>query len=370
MCEKWSVGEIRRVLCEDVESSIVSRMRGLFHARFHDTFEAVEVLEDALFKVSHNTSVLFRHEVAYVLGQMSQPKALAVLIRLLDDTHGEHVMTRHEAGEAIAALGLCSQTAFDALHRNLRDSAVEIRETIQLSLIGLEKQKQKRLTLNAQQAANDQKEADRENDQKPADKKNDQKTTHRKNDQKTRNRENDELSHIQNKDETSEFKQPQGFFLFTIDSKKPKVEKDSLDEKFLSYDPAEGDKELEKDDKVAELTEMLWGRHTDHSITAEDRLWKRYVAMFTLRNIATDSAAEALAASLDETESALFRHEVCFVLGQLQKAVSVHKLADRLADPTEHVMVRHEAALSLGSVGADIWTPAGVEARKIAIDVL
>ena len=45
-----------------------------------------------------------RHEIAYVLGQMQNPVALPSLIERLEDDQ-EHVMVRHEAAEAIGAIG-------------------------------------------------------------------------------------------------------------------------------------------------------------------------------------------------------------------------------------------------------------------------
>lgn len=51
--------------------------------------------------------------------------------------------------------------------------------------------------------------------------------------------------------------------------------------------------------------------------------------------------------------SALLKHEVAYVLGQLQdKAVSA-ALSNILRDVNEHPMVRHEAAEALGSIADD-----------------
>ncbi|KAJ8682292.1 hypothetical protein QAD02_018084 [Eretmocerus hayati] len=48
--------------------------------------------------------------------------------------------------------------------------------------------------------------------------------------------------------------------------------------------------------------------------------------------------------------SALFRHEIAFVLGQLQNEVSVPFLKSSLEDPNENEMVRHECAEALGAI--------------------
>jgi len=47
------------------------------------------------------------------------------------------------------------------------------------------------------------------------------------------------------------------------------------------------------------------------------------------------------------------KHEVAYVLGQLQDPSSTAALKRCLADPREHAMVRHEAAEALGSVAPD-----------------
>lgn len=48
--------------------------------------------------------------------------------------------------------------------------------------------------------------------------------------------------------------------------------------------------------------------------------------------------------------SALFRHEIAFVLGQLQEQVSVPHLRASLENPEENEMVRHECAEALGAI--------------------
>ena len=50
-----------------------------------------------------------------------------------------------------------------------------------------------------------------------------------------------------------------------------------------------------------------------------DTLWERYRAMFSLRDLArTDvNALMALKSGFSEKDSALFRHEIAFVLGKI-----------------------------------------------------
>ena len=55
-----------------------------------------------------------------------------------------------------------------------------------------------------------------------------------------------------------------------------------------------------------------------------------------------------------EGDSALFRHEVAYVLGQMQQPSAIPHLSEVLANSKEHDMVRHEAAEALGScIGMD-----------------
>lgn len=51
-----------------------------------------------------------------------------------------------------------------------------------------------------------------------------------------------------------------------------------------------------------------------------------------------------------KASSALFRHEIAFVLGQLQEEISVPYLVESLKNPEENEMVRHECAEALGAI--------------------
>jgi len=86
-------------------------------------------------------------------------------------------------------------------------------------------------------------------------------------------------------------------------------------------------------------------------------LFIRYRAMFGLRDLASPpslptavQAVLALAKGFTDP-SALFRHEIAFVFGQLSHPASIPALSAALADLEESSMVRHEAAEALGSLG-------------------
>ena len=79
--------------------------------------------------------------------------------------------------------------------------------------------------------------------------------------------------------------------------------------------------------------------------------------MFALRDLASPPdlpsaipAVEALASGFSDS-SALFRHEIAFVFGQLSHPASLPSLRSTLSDRSEESMVRHEAAEALGSLG-------------------
>lgn len=78
-------------------------------------------------------------------------------------------------------------------------------------------------------------------------------------------------------------------------------------------------------------------------------LFKRYRAMFALRNENSEPAVQALVAGFADP-SALFRHEIAFVLGQMQHSAAIEALTAVLKTPTEHKMVRHEAAEAIGAI--------------------
>jgi deoxyhypusine monooxygenase len=81
--------------------------------------------------------------------------------------------------------------------------------------------------------------------------------------------------------------------------------------------------------------------------------------MFSLRDLASPPdlptavpAVHALAKGFTDP-SALFRHEIAFVFGQLSHPASTPALAAALANLEEASMVRHEAAEALGSLGEE-----------------
>ena len=81
--------------------------------------------------------------------------------------------------------------------------------------------------------------------------------------------------------------------------------------------------------------------------------------MFALRDLSSPPnlptavpAVNALASGFSDS-SALFRHEIAFVFGQLSHPASIPSLVATLSNSKEESMVRHEAAEALGSLGEE-----------------
>ena len=107
---------------------------------------------------------------------------------------------------------------------------------------------------------------------------------------------------------------------------------------FDSVDPAPPSSER----SVADLREVLCNE--------DEKMFQRMRALFALRNIGGKDSVEALAAAY-ESRSALLKHEIAYVMGQMQDPHAVPHLIERLEDAEEDVMVRHEAAEALGAIG-------------------
>jgi len=82
----------------------------------------------------------------------------------------------------------------------------------------------------------------------------------------------------------------------------------------------------------------------------DEKMFQRMRALFALRNIGGGESVDALAAAFGSA-SALLKHEIAYVLGQMQDDHAVPHLIERLEDLDEDVMVRHEAAEALGAIG-------------------
>jgi deoxyhypusine monooxygenase len=76
-------------------------------------------------------SKLFRHEIAYVLGQMMEPATVPALFKVLQN-ESEHKMVRHEAAEALGAIG--TEEAEMMLEKYKEDEQTVVRESCEVAL--------------------------------------------------------------------------------------------------------------------------------------------------------------------------------------------------------------------------------------------
>ncbi|CAH9104840.1 unnamed protein product [Cuscuta epithymum] len=128
--------------------------------------------------------------------------------------------------------------------------------------------------------------------------------------------------------------------LSRIKERKDVKSSDDTSSRFLSVDPATP----ASCSSVPQLREVL--------LCEEKGMYERYAALFALRNNGGEEAISAIIESLGAT-SALLRHEVAYVLGQLQDKKASDALSMTLRNTNEHPMVRHEAAEALGSIADD-----------------
>ncbi|ORE00490.1 DOHH [Hepatospora eriocheir] len=81
-------------------------------------------------------------------------------------------------------------------------------------------------------------------------------------------------------------------------------------------------------------------------------LWEKYTALLRLRDLNTEESYEVIKKGFED-KSALFRHEVAFVMGQLNNPTFIKTLESVLNNPKEEDVVRHEAAASLGCINTE-----------------
>lgn len=134
------VQTLRKILTSEQEP-LARRFRALFSLKFlastqpptEQTVPAIEAIAAAF----TSPSALLKHELAYCLGQSRNDAAISPLRHVLQDK-AEDAMCRHEAAEALGALG--DMGSLDLL-KGLRDNAQEpdvIRETCDIAVDRIE----------------------------------------------------------------------------------------------------------------------------------------------------------------------------------------------------------------------------------------
>ncbi|KUI68929.1 Deoxyhypusine hydroxylase [Cytospora mali] len=251
-------------------SPLPVRFRALFSLKYLATRSqdaSAEAAMDAIAAALASPSALLKHELAYCLGQTRNLYAVPPLRKCLADLE-EDPMVRHEAAEALGAIGHDSNLDILREFRDRKGENVAVKETCEIAIGRIEWE-------NSEE----------------------------------RKQEND----------------------------------------FASIDPAPPMPETKK--TVEELGHELMDVNLP--------LFLRYRAMFALRDLASPPdlptavpAVHALARGFNDS-SALFRHEIAFVFGQLSHPASIPALTSALSDLKEASMVRHEAAEALGSLGEE-----------------
>ncbi|CDF88684.1 probable Deoxyhypusine hydroxylase [Zygosaccharomyces bailii] len=269
-----SLEQLRDILInKSGKTQLTNRFRALFNLKcaaeeFETNPQTAKKATSYIAEAFGDDSELLKHEVAYVLGQTKNFECVPYLRECVLDLN-QQCMVRHEAAEALGALG--DKNSLDVLEQvRKEDPSLAVRETCELAI--------------------------------------------------------DRIKWQHSKTGSKEALQP------------------SL---YSSIDPAPP-LSLEKEYQVEELQHLL--------NDTKKPLFERYRAMFRLRDLGTDEAALALATGFDD-QSALFKHEIAYVFGQMGNPCIVPKLIEVLGRREEEPMVRHEAAEALGSIATDDVLP-------------
>jgi HEAT repeat protein len=81
-----------------------------------------------------------------------------------------------------------------------------------------------------------------------------------------------------------------------------------------------------------------------HNTSKATLLAERFRALFTLKGLGTDQAVDIVCKAFSGEDSALLKHELAYVLGQMRSTRAVSTLVAVLEDMTENCMVRHEVS--------------------------
>lgn len=276
MDENTSLETLRDVLVNaSGKTPLADRFRALFYLKsigteFKETPERARTAIKYIAEAFGDSSELLKHEVAYCLGQTHNLESAPILRDVLADKH-QQCMVRHEAAEALGALG--DKDSLEILSRYFQDpqEMVEIKQTCELAIERIKW-------------------------------------------------ENSNLS-------------------------KEEILQKSL---YESVDPAPPLPLDKSTDKVENLQRIL--------NDTNEPLFQRYRAMFRLRDLGTDEACLALASGFSD-DSALFKHEIAYIFGQMCNPVTVPSLVDVVQRQNEAPMVRHEAAEALGSIATSDTLP-------------
>ncbi|XP_014788463.2 deoxyhypusine hydroxylase [Octopus bimaculoides] len=121
-----SISQIASVL-RDQNQPLTERFRALFTLRNLGGKKAINAIAGTF----SDPSALLKHELAYCLGQMQDDYAVSILTEVLEDENQE-VIVRHEAGEALGAIG--SLSSIKVLKKFEHNDIIELAHTCQLAI--------------------------------------------------------------------------------------------------------------------------------------------------------------------------------------------------------------------------------------------
>ncbi|KAG8694378.1 deoxyhypusine hydroxylase [Ceratobasidium sp. 395] len=258
------------------------------HARFRSLFTLKSLPSqqsiDIISKGFSDESALLKHELAYVLGQMGDSRAIPALCNVLSN-EDEDPMVRHEAAEALGALS--AESAKPLLEKYLTCPERAVRETCEIAL-----DKIKWDATPEGQAANKR---------------------------------------------AQEMKE-QGTAQYTSVDPAP-ASSSSTHSKLVATSGTQS-KHDSSPDTIADLRSSL--------LDTSKPLFERYRAMFALRDIGTASAVDALAAGLSDSSALFkVRHEAAEALGGIATPEVLPILREWASQPDAPRVVRESCVVAL-----------------------
>jgi HEAT repeat protein len=130
-----TISALRESLCSE-DTPLPVRFRALFslkHLATQSQDASAEAAMDAIAKAFESPSALLKHELAYCLGQTRNLYAVPPLRKCLADLD-EDPMVRHEAAEALGAIGHDSNIDILCEYRDRKGENVAVVETCEIAL--------------------------------------------------------------------------------------------------------------------------------------------------------------------------------------------------------------------------------------------
>jgi deoxyhypusine monooxygenase len=135
-----TISSLRKSLCSE-ETPLPVRFRALFSlkhlAQTSDSESTVVAAIEAIAAAFSSPSALLKHELAYCLGQTRNAAAVEPLKNVLSDIQ-EDPMCRHEAAEALGALGIADNLEILKQFRDREGEAVAVKETCEIAIDRIE----------------------------------------------------------------------------------------------------------------------------------------------------------------------------------------------------------------------------------------